>query len=57
MEILKYVVLTILAVGAIFLAIAVGAGLLNRTPMRRSPPDDPPPEPDDNHQRGPQIRP
>ncbi|MFB9546457.1 hypothetical protein [Micromonospora sagamiensis] len=35
MAILKHLVLIGLAVGAIFLAVAAGAGLLNRTPLRR----------------------
>ena len=42
MDILGYLALIVLAVGAIFLAVAAGAGLLNRTPIRRPPPADPP---------------
>lgn len=40
MDFLKYAALTVLAVAAIFLAVAAGAGLLNRTPLRQPPPDD-----------------
>ncbi|MFY1634900.1 hypothetical protein ACN27F_16785 [Solwaraspora sp. WMMB335] len=41
-DILKYLALIILAVAALFLAVAVGAGLLNLTPLRRPPPGEPP---------------
>ena len=37
MDFLKYAVLIVLAVAVIFLAIAAGAGLLNRTPLRHPP--------------------
>lgn len=47
-DILIYLALIVLAVGAIFLAVAAGAGLLNRTPMRLPPPADPPHRRDDN---------
>lgn len=51
MGLIKHVVLIIFTVGAIFLAVAAGAGLLNRTPLRRPP--DSPPQQEDDHQRGP----
>ncbi|MDG4762648.1 hypothetical protein O7632_00730 [Solwaraspora sp. WMMD406] len=50
MEILGHLALIVLAVGAIFLAVAVGAGLVNRTPMHRPPPADPPHRRDDDRQ-------
>ncbi|WP_175440057.1 hypothetical protein [Micromonospora nigra] len=51
MDILKYAALAVIAVAAIFLAVAAGAGLLNRTPLRR-PPHTPPQQNDDDHPRG-----